>query len=185
MFTTFSAVPLSPSPTDVLHEVQDILDRRDMTFAALLVRTLQDTTTTMGTTIVSDLANVLEAFRPHLDEDEKARVLFGQFFASIASPELSQFGRGDDEISWNLPATNLSTEQLMEFNLEEMEKRIASDAPALSSFLGGICSRSKPGGRGTSADMDVDELVEDSEDSDDELGGELKIAWVPTELRER
>lgn len=90
--------------------------------------------------------------------------MFGQFFASVVSPELSRFGGGDDKISWNLPATNLSIEQLGDFNLKEMERHISSEAPALSSFLSGICGKPNPGCHRTDIDMDVDEIAEDSGD---------------------
>ena len=139
MFTTFSSVPFSPSPANVLQEVQNILDAHDITFGTLIANALRDTTVPLGTTVVSDLENILEGLRPHLDEDEKARRLLGQFFASIVSPEFLRFEKCDGEMSWKLPTTTLSTEQLMGFSLEEMGKRFASDAPGLLSFLGGIC----------------------------------------------
>ena len=87
MFTTFSSVPFSPSPANVLQEVQNILDAHDIMFGTLIANALQDTTVPLGTTVISDLENILEGLCPHLDEDEKARRLLGQFFASIVSPE--------------------------------------------------------------------------------------------------
>jgi len=140
MFTTFSSVPLSQSPPNVLQEVKDILDTRSTTFGTLIANALRDTTMLLGAAVVSGLADILDALRPHLDEDDEARKLLGKFFASVVSPELSQFEKGDSETSWRLPATRLSTEQLMKFSLEEMGKRIGSDAPGLSSFVGDICS---------------------------------------------
>ena len=162
MFTTFSSVPFSPSPANVLQEVQNILDAHDITFGTLIANALRDTTVPLGTTVVSDLENILEGLPPHLDEDEKARRLLGQFFASIISPEFLRFEKCDGETSWKLPATTLSTEQLMGFSLEEMGKRFASDAPGLSSFLGGIC-------RGKSGDCEMD-----SEDDDDDEEGDIE-----------
>ena len=135
MLTTFSSASLSPPPAGILWEVQDILNAWGITFGTLVVNALRDTTTSLGSTVVSDLTNILEALRPHLDEDEKARTLLGQFFASVASPELLRFEKGDGETSWKFPATKLSTEQLMKFNLEDMEKKFTLDAPGLSSFL--------------------------------------------------
>ena len=183
MFTTFSSVPLSPPPADVLWEVQEILDARDITFGTLVANALRDTTTSLGATVVSDLANILEALRPHLDKDEKARMLFGQFFASIASLELLQFEKGDGETSWKLPATNLSVAQLMEFSLEEMGKRIASDAPGLSSFLSGICGGGKLG------DCEVDDEMGEGDTEGDagdnaEFGAEAKRKVSPARLLE-
>jgi hypothetical protein len=135
MFTTFSSVSARPSPSDVLREVEDILNTRDTTLGALIVNALRDTTTALGASVISSLASIFEALRPHFDEDEKARALLGRFFASITSPELLWFEKGDGKVSWNLPAASLSTEQLMKFSLEGMGKKIASDAPGLSSFL--------------------------------------------------
>ena len=162
MFTTFSSVPFSPSPANVLQEVQDILDAHGITFGTLIANALRDTTIPLGTTVVSELEDILEGLRPHLDEDEKARTLLGKFFASIVSPEFLRFEKCDGETSWKLPATTLSTEQLMGFSLEEMGKRFASDAPGLSSFLGGIC-------RGKSGDCETD-----SENSEDDEGGDIE-----------
>ena len=162
MFTTFSSVPFSPSPANVLQEVQNILDAHDITFGTLIANALRDTTVPLGTTVVSDLENILEGLPPHLDEDEKARRLLGQFFASIISLEFLRFEKCDGETSWKLPTTMLSTEQLMGFSLEEMGKRFASDAPGLSSFLGSIC-------RGKSGDCEMD-----SEDDEDDEGGDIE-----------
>ena len=136
MFTTFSSVLFSPSPANVLQEVQNILDAHDITFGTLIVNVLCDTTVPLGTTVVSDLENILEGLRPHLNEDEKARRLLGQFFTSIVSPEFLWFEKCDSEILWKLPATTLSTEQLMGFSLEEMGKRFVSDTPGLLSHWG-------------------------------------------------
>ena len=61
MFTEFSAAPLSPSSTDILREVQHLLNQRGITFGALIVYALQDTVSSLGTAIILDLANVLEA----------------------------------------------------------------------------------------------------------------------------
>jgi hypothetical protein len=166
MFTTFSSVSARPSPSDVLREVEDILNTRDTTLGALIVNALRDTTTALGASVISSLASIFEALRPHFDEDEKARALLGRFFASITSPELLRFEKGDGEVSWNLPAASLSTEQLMKFSLEGMGKKIASDAPGLSSFLGGICS----GGKQDDCAMDVDEKSEDDAEDDPEFG---------------
>ena len=193
MFTTFSSVPSRPSPSDVLREVQDVLDVRGITFGALIVNALRDTATSLGATIIPSLASILEALRPHLDEDENARALLGRFFASVASPELLRFEKDDDDgISWGLPATKLSTEQLAGFNLEEMGRKIASDAPAFSSFLGRICGGSKPDGHETDVAMDVDEIVEDGVDDgvddgaedDAEPGSEARRRVSPAQLLE-
>ena len=166
MFTTFSSVSARPSPSDVLREVEDILNTQDTTLGALIVNALRDTTTALGASVISSLASIFEALHPHFDEDEKARALLGRFFASITSPELLRFEKGDGEVSWNLPAASLSTEQLMKFSLEGMGKKIASDAPGLSSFLGGICS----GGKQDDCAMDVDEKSEDDAEDDPEFG---------------
>jgi len=61
-----------------------------MTFGTLVANALRDTTTMLGATVIAELSNVLEALRPRLDEDEKARALLGRFFTSIASPELAE-----------------------------------------------------------------------------------------------
>jgi hypothetical protein len=129
------------------------------------VNVLRDTTTALGASVILSLASIFEALRPHFDEDEEARALLGRFFASITSPELLRFEKGEGEVSWNLPAASLSTEQLMKFSLGEMGK-IASDAPGLSSFLGGICS----GGKQDDCVMDVDVKSEDNAEDDPEFG---------------
>jgi len=167
MFTTFSSVPLSQSPPNVLQEVKDILDTRSTTFGTLIANALRDTTMLLGAAVVSGLADILDALRPHLDEDDEARKLLGKFFASVVSPELSQFEKGDSETSWRLPATRLSTEQLMKFSLEEMGKRIGSDAPGLSSFLGDICSGGESGDCEMGDEKDAGGGEGDREDEDD------------------
>ena len=172
MFTTFSSVLFSPSPANVLQEVQDILDTHGITFGTLIANALRDTTIPLGTTVVSELEDILKGLRPHLDEDEKARTLLGKFFTSIVSPEFLRFEKCDGETSWKLPAMTLSTEQLMGFSLEEMGKRFASDAPGLSSFLGGIC-RGKLG----DCEMDSEDNEDDEEgdiEDDPELGTEVR-----------
>ena len=58
---------------------------------------------------------------------KKQGALLGEFFASVASPELLRFEKGDDETSWSLPATDLSPEKLMRFSLSAMGRKIASD----------------------------------------------------------
>ena len=103
MFHVFSSVPLRPPS-------RDILETGGMTFRSLITSALRDTTTSLGATVVTELASIVEALRPHLDEDETARASLGQFFASVASPELSQIESDNSETGWNLPATNLSTE---------------------------------------------------------------------------
>ena len=72
MFTTFSSVSPRLSPSDVLREVQDALDVRGITFGALIVNPLRDTATSLGATVIQNLANIFEALRPHLDGDEIA-----------------------------------------------------------------------------------------------------------------
>ena len=139
MFHSFSSVPPRPPSRDVLREVQDILETGGMAFGSLIASALRDTTTSLGATVVTEFASILEALRPYLNEGEKVRASFGQFFASVASPELLQFEKSNSETGWNLPATNFSTEQLMRFSLEEMGKKIALDTPGFSSFLSGIC----------------------------------------------
>ena len=138
----------------------------------------------MGATVITELSNVLEALRPHLDENEKARALFGQFFASVASPELLQFGKDHEEISWNLPATNLSAEQLMGFSLKEMGTKIALDAPGLSSFLSSICGGSKPDGLEVDIAMDVDEVADGDAEEDSELRVKARQRVSPARLLE-
>lgn len=110
---------------------------------------------------------------------------------SVASPELLPFGKDDDDgISWGLPATRLSTEQLAGFNPEEIGRKIASDAPALLSFLGHICGGSKPDGHKTDVAMDVNEIVEDDVDDgvddgaedDGEPGSEARRSVSPAQL---
>ena len=181
MFTTFSSISLSQSPPDVLQEVQDILDAQDMTFGTLVTNALRDTTRSLGATVISELGNILDALRPRLDEDEEASALLGKFFASVISPELSQFEKGDDGMSWRLPATRLSTEQLMEFSMEEMGKRIALGAPGLSSFLGSICGEGKRDEREEGEDGEGDDV--DDED-DTEPGTEARRKVSPARLLE-
>lgn len=185
MFTLFSSVPLSQSPPDVLQEVQDILDVQGITFGTLITNALRDTTKSLGATVISELANILDALRPHLDEDKEARALLGKLFASVISPELSQFEKGDDEMSWRLPATRLSTEQLMKFSLEEMGKRIVSGAPGLSSFLSGICGEGKSSGCEKDDEKGTDSKDDDVEDEDDpEFGTEASRKASPARLLE-
>ena len=184
MFTTFSSVPLSPPPADTLREVQCILEARGLTFGILVADALQDTTTSLGVTVISELANIFEALRPHFNEDEKARALLGRFFASIASPELLRVESGVGGTSWKLPAMNLSTDQLMGFSLEEMGAKITSGAPALSSFLDSICGGPKPGGRGTDNDEKGGSDVEDEVGDDSEFGTEARRKVSPAQLLE-
>ena len=182
MFTTFSSVLFSPSPANVLQEVQNIFDAHNITFGTLIANVLRDTTVPLGTTVVSDLENILKGLHPHLDEDEKVRRLLGQFFASIVSPEFLWFEKCNGEMSWKLPATMLSIEQLMGFSLEEMGKRFASDAPGLSSFLGGIC-RGKLG----DCEMDSEDNEDDEEgdiEDDPELGTEVRWKVSPAQRLE-
>ena len=138
-----------------------------MTFGSLITSALRDTTTSLGATVVTELTSILEALRPHLDEDETARASLGQFFASVASPELSQFENDNSETGWNLPTTNLSTEQLMEFSLDEMGKKIALDAPGFSSFLNGICGRPELDDSEAGVSTLVDEMAEDDPESEE------------------
>lgn len=133
--------------------------------------------------VILDPANILEALRPRFDEDGEARTLLGRFFASIVSPELLRFEKGDSGVSWKLPATGLSTEQLMEFNLEEMGKKIGLDAPGLLSFLGGICSGGKQG------DYEVDDKKGGSDtecevEDGSEFGTEARRKVSPARLLE-
>ena len=183
MFTTFSSAPLSPPAADVLQEVQDILDRRGITFGTLVADALRDTGTSLGATVISDLADILEALRPHLEEDEKARTLLGKFFASVASSELLRIEKGDDHASWKLPATKLSTEQLMEFSLEELGKKIGLDAPALWSFLDGACGGGRTSDRETGED-DAEDDAEDNVEDESEFGTEAKRKVSPARLLE-
>lgn len=73
---------------NVLQEVQKILDAH-ITVRTLVANALRDTVVPLGTTAISDEENVLEELCPHIDgdEDEKARKLFGRFFASVVSLE--------------------------------------------------------------------------------------------------
>ena len=185
MFTTFSSVPLSQSPPDVLKEVQDILTAQDTTLGTLVANALRDMTKPLGVTVVSELANILDALYPYLDEDEEARGHLGKFFASVISPELSQFERGDGKMSWRLPATRLSAERLMKFSLEEMGKRIALDAPGLSSFLSGICGEGKSDDCEKGDERGLDSEDDDVEDEDDpEFGTEAGRKASPARLLE-
>ena len=154
-----------------------------MTFGALIVDALRDTTNPLGGTVITELASILEALRPHLNEDGKARASFGRFFASVTSPELLQFEKGGKKSSWNLSATSLSTEQLMGFSLEEMGK-IASGAPGLSSFLNGICGGSKLDGFEVDIAMDTDEMTDDDAEEDSELRVKARWGVSPARLLE-
>ena len=182
MFTTFSSVLFSPPPANVIQEVQDILDAHGITFGTLITNVLQDTTVPLGATVISDLENILEGLCPHLDEDKKVRILLEQFFASIVSPEFLQFEKCDGEMLWKLPPLMLSTEQLMGFSLEEMGKRFASDAPGLSSSLGGIC-RGKLGDCKMNSKNGEDNEEGDIED-DPELGMEARWKVSPAQRLE-
>jgi len=155
-----------------------------MTFGALIVGALRDTTNPLGATVITELASILEALRPHLDEDGEARASFGRFFASITSPELLWFEKGGKKSSWNLSATSLSTEQLMGFSLEEMGKKIASGAPGLSSFLNSICGGSKPDGSEVDIAMDADEVTDDDAEEDSELRVKARGGVSPARLLE-
>ena len=184
MFHTFSPAPPGPPPLDVLREVQDTLATGGMTLGTLITNALRDTATPLGAAVIAELANILEALRPHFDEDEKARAMLGRFFASVASPELLQFGKGNGTTSWNLPATNLSTEQLMGFNLEEMGKRITSDAPGFSSFLDNICGGSKRDGSEAGVGMDMDEMADGDAEDDSEFSAKARRRVSPARLLE-
>ena len=94
------------------------------------------------------------------------------FFASVVSPELLRFEKGDDGTSWNLPMTNLSTDQLMKFSSDAMGRRITSDAPGLSSFLDRISNRQKLGNSSMGVDDDGKDDMED--DVEDESGTEVR-----------
>ena len=163
MFHEFSSVPPRQPSLNVFKDVEDLLHARGLTLGTFLVSVLRDTKTSLGATVKTELADILHALRPHFDEDDKARVLLGEFFTSVVSPELLRFEKGDDRTSWNLPATNLSTDQLMKFNLDTMGRRINSDAPGLSSFLDRICNRQKL----DSSNMDVDDDGKDDTEDDD------------------
>ena len=178
MFSTFASVPSRPSSPDVHREVQNLLDVQGITFGTLVANALRDKTTTLGTTVVRELPNILESLRPHLDEDEESRVLLSEFFASIVSSELSRFERDDNEASWSLPATSLSTERLTKFNLKEMGKKISSETPALSSFLHRICGGKKL----DDCEMDVDEKSEVEDEL--EFGTERRQKASPAQLLE-
>jgi len=181
MFTMFSSISLSQSPPDVLQEVQDILDAQDTTFRTLVTNALRDTTRSLGAMVISELGNILDALRPRLDGDEEASALLRKSFASIISPELSQFEKGDDGMSWRLPATRLSTGELMEFSMEEMGKRIALGAPGLSSFLSSICGEGKHDEHKKGEDGEEDD-VEDEDNT--EPGTEAKRKVSPAGLLE-
>ena len=158
-------------PPNILQDVWAVLDVGGITFGTLIVNALQDKTEALAASVVMELPNILEALRPHFDADEGARVLLGRFFASVAAPELLSFGK--DDISFNIPAVNLSAEQLMGFNLGDMWKRIGLGAPALLSFLTSICGGSKTGRCETDDRMDVGQMgdcegAEDEMESDDD-----------------
>jgi len=92
MFHTLSFEPPRPHSRDVLDA------RRGLTFGNLITSALGETTSSLGTAVVTEPPSILEALRPHFNEDEKARVLLGEFFASVVSPELLRFEKGDDEV---------------------------------------------------------------------------------------
>lgn len=128
---------------------------------------------------MAELAGIFEALCPYFHEDKEARVLLGQFFASVASPELLLFKNGDGEVSWSLSATGLCTDKLMGFSLDAMERKIASDAPGLSSFLDGICNGRKLDG----CSMDVDDNdAEGDAESETEAGTESRQRVSPAQL---
>ena len=156
---------------------------RGMTFGALVTSALQDPTSSFGATVMAELPDILEVLCPYLNQDKRARASLGEFLASIAAPELLPFEKDRDEISWHLPAAHLSTEQLLESNLEEMWKRIDSDAPALSSFLTGICGGSRPDGCEQDIRMDVDEGDADAGE-DSESGAKSRQRVSPARLLE-
>ncbi|KAF9788756.1 hypothetical protein BJ322DRAFT_1106721 [Thelephora terrestris] len=183
MFHEFSAAASRRPSTDLLQEVQEILNSRGMTFGTLITSALRDPTSSFGTTMVTEIPDILEALRPYFNQDDKARASLGEFFASVTAPELSPFEKDHDEISWHLPAAHLSTDQILESNLEKMWKRIDSDAPALSSFLTGICGGSKPGGCEQDIRMDVDEGDADEEE-DSEFGMKARQRVSPVRLAE-
>ena len=173
LFHTFSSMPSRSHSPDILKEIQSIFVVQGLTFGTLIKSTLWDTTSSLGTAMITELANILEVLRPPFSEGENARVLLGQFFASVAAPELSQFEKGDDEMS-----RNLSAEQLMRFSLDAMGGKVASDAPGLSSFLDGICSRRKL----EDCDMDIDDDAEGDGESESESGAEGRRKVSPAQL---
>ena len=178
MFSAFPSAPLRPPSPDIHREVQGLLDAQRITFGTLIANALQDPTTTLGTTVVLELPRILEALRPHLNEDQKSRTLLGEFFASLVSSELSRFESGGGETSWHLPAASLSTERLMKFSLKDMGKKISSETPALSSFLHRICSRRKL----DDCEIDVDD--ESHVEVDVEFGAGRRQKASPVRLLE-
>lgn len=64
----------------------------------------------------------------------------------------------------------LSTEQLVRFDLEEMRRRFASDAPGLSPSLGHIC-RGKPGDCEIDGEKGAEGDVEDDPEPGMSRGG--------------
>jgi len=178
MFNSFSADPFISVLEDVLREVRTILDLRGLAFANLITAAFRDEAS-WGEDIVSGLTEILKAFLPYIDRDEKTRTTIGRVFTLVVSSELSRLEKGNDAVSWCLSATALASEKLMGFNLKEMGTKIASGAPGFPSFLGGICTHKM---KLDSSEMDVDESGED--DTGDEPGKEAKERLSPAHLLE-
>jgi hypothetical protein len=72
--------------SDILREVEGILNARDIALGTLVVNVLRDATTSLGTSMISNLVSTLEALRPRLGVNEKAGVLLGWFLLPLHHP---------------------------------------------------------------------------------------------------
>ena len=101
--------------------------------------------------LTTRIADILDALSPHLDDELITE--FGQFFASVASSELSELGRSD---LWHLPASKLSAGQLQDFSVKKKSQEISLVAPGLSSFLNSICAGKKTASDAATDDDETD-----------------------------
>jgi len=72
----------------------------------------------------------------------------------------------------------------MEFSLDAMGKRIALDAPALPSFLDGICNGRKPDDHDKDVDNEGKEITKDDSEGESASGAEARRKISPVQLRE-
>ena len=122
------------SHAQVLRGVGEFLNLHGVSFASLIIDVLRDQKSLLAGGLISRIADVLEALRPNLNTG--STIELGQFFASIASSELSELRKHE---LWYLLATTLSAEELKGFSVAEMSQHIAALAPGFSSFLHSVC----------------------------------------------
>jgi len=158
------------SRTPVLIGIEEFLKLHEVSFASLVIDALRDPESPLAGGLISRIADVLEALRPNLNAG--SIIELGQFFASIASSELSELGKHE---LWHLPATTLSAEELEGFSVAEMSRQIAALAPGFSSFLHSVCIGDR---------KVVGEVVVDDGGDEADVGPEARRSMDPAQLLE-